>query len=177
MLFINMEDEKYLTKLVSESHSFAELIRKLGKCPSGRNIKLYRAHLLGHLIDFSHFTANGTPKKPKIDKICPICQKPFVLKYGYEQVTCSYGCSNTFFARKRNRIYKNYRTICFKNHEKKCVVCGEDKIVAVHHMDENKKNKDPKNLIPLCPTHHQYWHSRYRDLIKEKVENYIVSLG
>lgn len=66
----------------------------------------------------------------------------------------------------------NYRTTCFAHHEKKCVVCGEDKIVEVHHMDENHENSDPTNLIPLCPTHHKYWHSRWRYLIEEKVRSY-----
>jgi 5-methylcytosine-specific restriction endonuclease McrA len=80
-----------------------------------------------------------------------------------------------FFAKKRNKPekYKNYRTICFKNHKKICVVCGEDKIVTVHHMDEDHQNNDPKNLVPLCPTHHHYWHSKYRELIRTKVEEYI----
>ena len=66
----------------------------------------------------------------------------------------------------------SYRVICFTYHEKKCVVCGEDKIVAVHHFDENHENNDPMNLIPLCPTHHGYWHSKWRHLIESAVNEY-----
>lgn len=66
-----------------------------------------------------------------------------------------------------------YRTACFAHHEKKCVVCGEDKIVAVHHYDENHHNNDPANLVPLCPTHHQYVHSSYKHLVIEKVNQYV----
>jgi len=51
---------------------------------------------------------------------------------------------------------KNYRTICFNYHKKKCVCCEESLIVEVHHFDENKENNSPDNLIPLCPTHHRY---------------------
>ncbi len=36
-------------------------------------------------------------------------------------------------------------------------------------MDENHENNDPQNLVPLCPTHHAYWHSRYRFLIENQV--------
>jgi hypothetical protein len=25
----------------------------------------------------------------------------------------------------------------------------------------------------LCPTHHQYWHSRYKEEIEDKIYNYI----
>jgi 5-methylcytosine-specific restriction endonuclease McrA len=69
-----------------------------------------------------------------------------------------------------------YRTTCFLHHEKKCVVCGEDKIIDVHHYDENKNNNSTENLIPLCPTHHRYWHSRYRSLIQKKVDHYKITI-
>ena len=66
----------------------------------------------------------------------------------------------------------SYKTLCFKYKEKKCIVCGEDKIVEVHHYDENHKNNDIKNLIPLCPTHHKYMHSKYKSIIKNIVDKY-----
>ena len=43
----------------------------------------------------------------------------------------------------------------------------------VHHYDENHYNNDPRNLIPLCPTHHQYVHSRYKDEIICTIDEYI----
>jgi hypothetical protein len=72
---------------------------------------------------------------------------------------------------------KNYRTICFTHHKKECVVCGEDKIVSVHHYDENHNNNDPNNLVPLCPTHHQYVHSGYKDLVIDKINDWMKGLS
>lgn len=72
-----------------------------------------------------------------------------------------------------NGVAIRYVTICFLHHEKKCVICEESRIVTVHHLDENHENNNPANLISLCPTHHQYWHSRYRYLIEEAVFRYI----
>ena len=69
----------------------------------------------------------------------------------------------------------SYRSICAQHHEMKCVVCDEDKIVAVHHHDCNHENNDPKNLVPLCPTHHQYVHSSYAPLVSEQIEAYLLS--
>jgi HNH endonuclease len=69
-------------------------------------------------------------------------------------------------------IRNNYRTICFLYHERKCVVCSERIAVDAHHLDGNHANNDPSNLIPLCPTHHRYWHSKYRSLIESKVNEY-----
>lgn len=52
------------------------------------------------------------------------------------------------------------------------MICGENKIVAVHHYDENRKNNSIENLIPLCPTHHQYVHSRYKEEVMDKINKY-----
>lgn len=109
-------------------------------------------------------------------KECPVCKTMFKGK----SVTCSYGCSNTHFrSGKNNPNWKesSYRTTCFEYHEKKCVICEENKIVEVHHMDENKDNNLPENLIPLCPTHHQYFHSRYKEFVLPKILAYIQNFN
>lgn len=174
ILFISMDQE--FSKLVVESFSITDLSRRMGYFPNAYRIKKLRAKLIETGVDFSHFSKNGHPPRQKIEKACPICGESFAIKSGHsdDQVTCSYACSNTYFARKRNKNPKNYRTICWYHHEKKCIVCGEDKIVEVHHMDENNKNNAPKNLVPLCPTHHKYWHSRYRELIRPQVEAFLL---
>ena len=77
-------------------------------------------------------------------------------------------------------MYKNckfkgkcsYVIICFRNHPHKCCICGEEKIVAVHHYDGNHNNNEVDNLIPLCPTHHCYIHSKYKDEIQDKFDEY-----
>lgn len=117
-------------------------------------------------------------KYEKITKACPVCGKKFETKKGIkrEKVTCSYSCSNTYFrSGEKNPNWKNeaYRSTCFLYHEKKCLICGENKIVTVHHYDENRKNNKPENLIPLCPTHHQYVHSRYANEILGEIKVYI----
>ena len=115
---------------------------------------------------------------PENLKICPVCESP--IKHYKDNDTCSYGCANTLFrSGANNGQYKssggNYRSICFLTHGKKCIVCGEEKIVAVHHMNENHEDHRPENLIPLCPTHHVYIHSKYREEILPIVEKFIRS--
>jgi len=90
-------------------------------------------------------------------------------------ITCSRACANRLFRTKqRNPRWSEdaYRSTCFANHEKKCVVCGETKIVAVHHYDGNHENNAPENLIPICPTHHCYVHSRYAAEVMPKIDEY-----
>lgn len=49
---------------------------------------------------------------------------------------------------------------------------GENKIVDLHHYDKDRENNSPENLIPLCPTHHQYVHSRYKDEVMGIIDDY-----
>ena len=67
----------------------------------------------------------------------------------------------------------SYVEYCFKFHRRKCVVCSERRCIEVHHFDRNRTNNSPGNLIPLCPTHHRYLHSKYAYLIEQKVLNYV----
>jgi len=116
---------------------------------------------------------------------CPVCKEP--IKNYKKNKTCSTSCANTYFRTgKDNPNWKtfpedcsnielppsSYKKICFTHHKKECVICGESNIVEVHHYDHNHKNNQPYNLIPLCPTHHRYLHSRYKYLIKNQVDNY-----
>ena len=106
---------------------------------------------------------------------CVICSKP-IKDYKHSKGTCSRSCANTHFrSGDENGNWKgeNYQSICFLHHKKQCVVCDEDKIIAVHHYDHNHENNDPVNLVPLCPTHHQYVHSRYASLVKTKIDDYV----
>jgi hypothetical protein len=72
----------------------------------------------------------------------------------------------------KRSTFTEYTKACFTNHKKECIVCREDKMVAVHHYDGDQSNNSPENVLPLCPTHHQYMHSGFKELITEKVERY-----
>ncbi len=107
-------------------------------------------------------------------RMCAVCGKP-IKDYKNSKGTCSHSCANTMFRSGINHgnwKEDNYTTTCFYYHKRECVVCGEKFIVEVHHFDENHSNNEPSNLIPMCPTHHQYWHSGYKYLIEDIVIEY-----
>lgn len=120
---------------------------------------------------------NKRIKYEKIKKECPACGIEFICRKGHknEKATCSYSCSNTHFrsgSDHPNWKEDTYRSTCFDKHKKECIICGEDKIVEVHHFDEDHSNNEVNNLIPLCPTHHRYYHSRYKCDIENKIIEY-----
>lgn len=60
--------------------------------------------------------------------------------------------------RKNNGIINkeaDYRRICFEHFSKKCALCEWNVVVDVHHVDRDRKNNEPQNLIPLCQNHHK----------------------
>lgn len=115
----------------------------------------------------------GCYLNPKNLRLCEVCNGP-IKDYRHSKGTCSHGCANIRWAHVKNKDETlGYQALCFRYHEKKCIVCGEDKIVAVHHNDCDHNNNDVENLIPLCPTHHQYVHSQYKDEVQPIIDEYV----
>jgi len=110
---------------------------------------------------------------PKNINYCPICSK--VVSKGC--ITCSQECRYIYFGAPNYIEFEdtnNYRRICFHYHGKKCIICGEYHIIEIHHFDENHDNNEKENLIPLCPTHHKYMHSKYINLILSDVIDFVM---
>ena len=176
--FENISDEIFI-QAFNNSISKEEVLRKLNISSNGTatryvNKMIEKLGLSFETLKENHFN------KYHLKKICPVCGKEFytdVGKKAQKKICCSYACSNTYFRSGENNgmYYKatNYTTIGFRHHPHRCCVCGEEKIVAIHHYDGNHNNNEPTNLVPLCPTHHQYIHSRYKDEIIEKVDAYV----
>lgn len=125
-----------------------------------------------HNINTSHFVKTG--KRARVRKTyvkqCIACKKEFTAQY-FKQTFCSHKCSNSYIP---HNPVSQYQAVCFKYHKKECVVCGENIVIDVHHLDENHKNNTPQNLVPLCPTHHRYLHCKAgKDLIYDKVIAYV----
>ena len=171
--------KKQFEKIVKESVSKSEVCRKLGIAGNGTGLRKITELSKQYSVDISHFSHRAAMSKSLrkynvVVKRCPICGTQFEAQEGHpkEKVTCSHGCSNTFFAEKRNipSRYSRYTTICFKKWPKKCVLCGYDKIVSVHHIDENHSNNHIDNLVPLCMNcHGEIHHSQYGTETSERL--------
>ncbi len=40
-----------------------------------------------------------------------------------------------------------------------CAACGSQKMLCVHHVDENPQNNAESNLQTLCNSCHSFWHA------------------
>jgi hypothetical protein len=176
--------EEFLNACIN-SNGPAQVLKKLGFCENGSDRSYLKKIAKQYNVELPKY--KSPTKYQVIEKKCPVCDKIFKTSKGIkgEKTVCSRSCSNTYFkSGENNPNYKDgfdgdkaYRKICFKHHPKKCCICGFDHIVEVHHMDCNKENNKPNNLIPLCPNHHRMFHSRHRQLILSSIEDYIQNNG
>jgi len=112
----------------------------------------------------------GTKKEFSVT--CVTCNKEFSvierekLFPSKQRYFCSRNCANSVGGKTKAEKYNHrghYRDIAFQLHGKSCLICGFDKVVEVHHIDENRKNNTNENLVPLCPNHHMMIHrSKFR---------------
>lgn len=165
-----------MVEIINTSETISKAIVGLYGYDNGRTRKMFNKYVTENNINIDHLSKKPFKYK-RITKICPVCGNSFITESGStrEKITCSHSCSNTYFRsgiNNPNWSDDRYRSTCFIYHEKECIICGEKNIVAVHHYDENKKNNNPENLIPMCPTHHQYMHSNFKSLIDETVNRY-----
>ena len=113
-------------------------------------------------------------------KECKRCGKSFIFEgriktKAYEKSNfCSRSCANN---RQEwwNDNATHYKTIALQHWKHECVICGFDKIVAIHHIDENHNNNNPHNLIPLCPNHHEMVHSKWSKEVVPLIKDIVCS--
>ena len=116
--------------------------------------------------------------KPK-KAICKRCGREMPI---HAKGLCA-GCYNFVFHLEKTKAgnYRKWHNIdleIYKKVTKSCIICGFEKIVELHHLDENKQNSLGGNLIGLCPNHHKMIHNfkfkqGIQDLLREKGFNLI----
>lgn len=103
--------------------------------------------------------------------ICKNCNrerhhKAFGLCGGCHTRLHHYDKTLAFNARKYHGIdYELYKRVTSK-----CLSCGFEKVVQVHHLDGQTRNNDPKNIVGLCPNCHKMIHMyNYFEEIKKNL--------
>jgi hypothetical protein len=124
---------------------------------------------------------------PDTERHCGICDAVFprVDRYDWRRQYCSDACSKEAVRRSRKRFHernptarRDYRPnedprwssttgrffLRYPDVERKCMVCGEDRVVDIHHKiarngaPTRAKNTTRENVWILCPNHHTMIH-------------------
>lgn len=67
----------------------------------------------------------------------------------------------------------SYRNIGKRIHGEHCHYCGKDENIQIHHIDKNRSNNHPSNLIPVCSKCHYKLHEK--DKKRDKNGRFIPS--
>jgi len=139
------------------------MIKKCGNCGEERN---------HHAKGLCYSCYKKLYFKPKV-RSCKRCKRSMPI---HAKSLCA-GCYNLIFQSDKSKAYNQRKSnnVDLKTYQKiteKCVICGFDKIVDIHHIDKNKKNNHSKNLIGLCPNHHRMINNfKYRQEIWLELKN------
>ena len=68
---------------------------------------------------------------------------------------CSLSCANT----KKVLTKHGYSWRARKHLRDSCEACGCKVRLQAHHVDQDKKNNEPKNIQTLCKFCHDFWHT------------------
>lgn len=193
IIMLNPKLEGVTQSVLDEHSSLNSLFAELGLTVNSRTRTKIIFYFQDKGLDCSRILSYKKAHKYPIETVsCPVCGNPFECSVGSprQKQTCSYSCSNTMFRSKENnpnwKGYEEllassnsraYSKLCFTYHNKECIICKESLVVAVHHYDHDHSNNHPTNLVPLCPTHHTYIHSRYSELIKKQVDDYVTEFS
>lgn len=123
------------------------------------------------------------PDHPRVPTVCPMCNAAFPAAWrgarqGY-QVYCSKDCANRGHSRRMAargnpkwkhgatplreqphsaKAYRTVRPLILDRDGHKCVACGSEGRLHVHHIDNWPMNNASGNLVTLCATCHQKLH-------------------
>lgn len=118
----------------------------------------------------------------KFEVICSCCENIFIVEEREKQFPtkteyyCSRNCANSVGgkAKRDKHGITQYATIAKKYYDEKCIVCGFNEIVDVHHIDKNRENNNPTNLVFLCPNHHYVLHRKNAEYVDKRIKEFIL---
>ena len=104
----------------------------------------------------------------KLKTCSPECRKIYKSNLTKKQMSDPKARENIGFKNSRDRSGAwiggsspaTYQKIAFEDYkfERKCIVCGSENKISVHHKDRNKKNNTKENLVVLCDPCHKRIH-------------------
>lgn len=121
----------------------------------------------------------------KFEVVCSSCSAAFQvterekLHPEKDHYYCSRSCANSVGGKAKVEKYglTQYISIAMKYYKPQCAVCGITDVLDVHHIDEDRGNFHPSNLIFLCPNDHYRLHRNNDSRVKKVIEGHGTAWG
>ena len=157
---------KYLIKGICHACYYGYKSNEM-KCAKCGRIRPHRAKMMCH----SCYKTFGTPKvnckicgELKNHKAKGMCGNCFLKRFHYDAVK-----------EHKTRKYHNISLRLYRKVTKQCIICDFNRIVELHHIDDDHNNSSTDNLVGLCPNHHKMIHNwvfskEIKQRLKEKLK-------
>lgn len=156
------------------THNRDKQYTKCKYCDGKFQLGTVKKHELGCMINPTNYTECkecSSQIKPHLTFCNNSCSAKYnnrMGKTGYKRMMID---NNGIHPNVNLDVESRYREICFEKYDPKCVICGWDISVDVHHIDNNHNNNDVDNLVPLCANHHRMTiMNEYKDDINEQIK-------
>lgn len=134
-------------------------------------------------------------KAPRVKLKCLGCEQDYTVLLSLKNLSkfCSRKCKMEKYSKEghpnwhggisKNRYYKDFnRDLIHKRDKYKCQECGlkaeaQRISLPIHHIDFNKQNSDPNNLITLCTSCHSktfYGRKKWILYYRNKLQSILV---
>jgi hypothetical protein len=120
-----------------------------------------------HITFCSRECVNVWQRRNKVRVVCPECGKERWCRQSKVRRYCSMACYQSRRDREhqerivQGHVFASSRSVRGGAMKDNCQLCGYNKcpgILQLHHLDQNKKNNVPENMLCVCPTCHMEIH-------------------
>ena len=155
-------------KIVSESFSIAECLRKMKRSSRGGNYKTFHRYRVLYNLDVSHFTGQKTNIGNKNNQNSTKPVEFYLHK----------NCHTTI---KSKKLINMLIESGYKNNECECCHitewCGKQITFQLHHIDGDHYNNELENLQVLCPNCHSQTENFCGKKLKRNKKKYCKDCG
>jgi len=175
-------DEEKLKKIVSESYTITEVIKKLGLRAAGGNYKTIRSLLMKYNINTSHFD----PNRIRIEKLTQINKsnindclvenstynrghlKKRLYDEGYKERKCELCGQDEYWKDKKMSLILDHKNGVWNDNriENLQIVCGNCNATLDTHCGKNKSKKDVNSFEDKTDFR--------KTITKEKIDSYLL---
>jgi len=128
--------DTYILEIIQNAYSIHDACIKIYGYAGGSGDKKIKSFIKDNNVDITHFEKRNKRRKYEIiEKKCLVCESTFSVSEKLNQVTCSFGCSNTYFRSNKSNETKTKISNSLKlYHENQCI---EEKTRTCKHCEKS----------------------------------------
>lgn len=121
-------------------------------------------------LDVHHLNEIETDQSP--DNVIPLCQTHhrYLHSHWPEDVLPAI---EKYLSQWNSKQHRDIQLPDLTKIEKRCCVCGEEKLVNIVAVNGDETDVSDSNIVPLCPTHQAHYNGQRRKEVQNNIDSYL----